>query len=118
MELSKIEIPDLQAAEEALRSVGADPRGVAIMKEKAVFRTVRVEGVPVCAANLVKQAFLAQGAEAAVSRETAAFSAETTDMILMGTLAQFRAILPRLEEQPFGLKGLSEDLKNFLWENS
>ena len=47
MELSKIEIPDLQAAEEALRSVGADPRGVAIMKEKAVFRTVRVEGVPV-----------------------------------------------------------------------
>ena len=68
MELANIEISGLRAAEEALRSVGADPRGVEIMKEKAVFRVVRVKDVPVRAANLVKQAFLAHGAEAAVSR--------------------------------------------------
>ena len=104
MELASIEISGLRAAEEALRSVGADPRGVEIMKEKA--------------ANLVKQAFLAHGAEAAVSRETAAFAAETTDVVLMGTLAQYRAILPRLREQPFGLRSLSEALEKFLWENS
>ena len=107
-----------RAAEEALRSVGADPRGVEIMKEKAVFRVVRVKDVPVRAANLVKQAFLAHGAEAAVSRETAVLAAETTDVVLMGTLAQYRAILPRLREQPFGLRSLSEALEKFLWENS
>ena len=118
MELASIEISGLRAAEEALRSVGADPRGVEIMKEKAVFRVVRVKDVPVRAANLVKQAFLAHGAEAAVSRETAAFAAETTDVVLMGTLAQYRAILPRLREQPFGLRSLSEALEKFLWENS
>ena len=118
MELEKLEIPDLGAAEQALFSVGADPRGVAIMKEKAVFRVVRLKAVPLRAANLVKQAFLAHGAEAAVSRETAALSAETTDMILMGTLAQYRAILVRLREQPFGLRGLSDALEKFLWENS
>ena len=108
----------VQAAEQALLSVGADPRGVAIMKEKAVFRVVKVEGVPIRAANLIKQTFLAHGAEAAVSRETAMLSTEATDMILMGTLAQYRAILSRLREQPFGLRGLSETLEKFLWENS
>ncbi len=118
MELAKLELPDLQAAEQALLSVGADPRGVAIMKEKAVFRVVKVEGVPIRAANLIKQTFLAHGAEAAVSRETAMLSTEATDMILMGTLAQYRAILSRLREQPFGLRGLSETLEKFLWENS
>ena len=118
MELKRMELPDVGAAEQALLSVGADPRGVAIMKEKAVFRVVRAEGVPVRAANIVKQAFLAHGAEAAVSRETAALAAETTDMVLMGTLAQYRAILPRLREQPFGLRAFSETLEKFLWENS
>lgn len=118
MELKRVELPDVGAAEQALLSVGADPRGVAIMKEKAVFRVVRAEGVPVRAANIVKQAFLAHGAEAAVSRETAALAAETTDMVLMGTLAQYRAILPRLREQPFGLRALSEELEKILWENS
>ena len=118
MELAKLDLPNLPAAEQALLSVGADPRGVAIMKEKAVFRVVKVEGVPLRAANLVKQTFLAHGAEAAVSRETALCSAETTDMILMGTLAQYRGILVRLREQPFGLRALSEALDKFLWEYS
>ncbi len=118
MEMTRMEIPDLAAAQQALLSVGADPRGVAIMKEKAVFRVVRLGGVPLRAANLVKQTFLAHGAEAAVSRETAALTAETTDMVLMGTLAQYRAILAKMREQPFGLRALSEALEKFLWENS
>ena len=118
MESARVEISDLEAAEAALTSVGADSRGIAIMKEKAVFRTVRVKAVPLRAALLVKQTFLAHGAEAAVSRETAALAAETTDMILMGTLAQYRTILAKMREQPFGLRGLSADLEKILWENS
>ena len=117
MELTKMELSDLRAAKQALLSVGADPRGVDIMKEKAVFRVVKVEKVPLRAANLIKQTFLAHGAEAAVSRETAALAAETTDMILMGTLAQYRTILGKMCEQPFGLRGLSEELEKILWEN-
>ena len=117
MEVERMEIPDLREAETALASVGADARGVAIMKEKAVFRTVRVKDMPLRAALLAKQTFLAHGAEAAVSRETAALAAESTDMILMGTLAQYRTILAKLREQPFGLRGLSADLEKILWEN-
>ena len=118
MELAKMELPDLRAAEQALLSVGADSQGVAIMKEKAVFRVVKVKEVPLRAANLIKQAFLAHGAEAAVSRETAALSTEATDMILMGTLAQYRAVLERLRQQPFGLRDFSGALEKILWENS
>ena len=118
MKLTNLEIPDIQTAAETLLSVGADPRGVEIMKEKAVFRTVRVEAVPLRAALILKQAFLAHGAEAAVSRQTADLSAETTDMVLMGTLAQYREILARLRHQPFGLRELSESLEKFLWKIS
>ncbi len=117
MEAERVEISDLEAAEAVLESVGADPRGVSIMKEKAVFRTVRVAAVPLRAAILIKQMFLAHGADAAVSRETAALSAETTDMLLMGTLAQYRTILSKMREQPFGLRAFSEELGKILWEN-
>ncbi|MBQ9377251.1 MAG: hypothetical protein IJU05_05590 [Schwartzia sp.] len=115
--LTELRLRDEAEAEAALLGVGADPRGVAIMREKAVSRVVRLEAVPVRAANLLKQTFLAHGAEAAVSRETAAFAAETTDMVLMGTLAQYRCILVRMREQPFGLRVLAEALEKFLWKN-
>ncbi len=118
MELERLELTDRKDAERALLSLGVDPRGAAIMREKAVFRTVRVSEVPLRAAILIKETFLAHGGEAAVSRETAALTAEKTDMILMGTLAQYRIILSRLREQPFGLRGLSEALEKFLWETS
>ena len=115
--LTELKLRGETEAETALREVGADARGAAIMKEKAVFRVVRLEAVPVRAANLLKQTFLANGAEAAVSRETAAFATETTDMVLMGTLAQYRQILARMREQPFGLRRLAEALEKFLWKN-
>ena len=49
-----------------LRRMNCDPAGVAIMAPKAIFRTVCVENVPTKAANLLKQTFLAKGAEVAV----------------------------------------------------
>lgn len=118
MRLRAMALADAAEAAEALAEIGADPRGVEIMKEKAVFRVVKVEAVPLRAANLLKQAFLAHGAEAAVSRGTAALAAESTDMLLMGTLAQYRAILRRLRAQPFGLRALAEALEKFLWESA
>ena len=69
-----------------LQRMGCDPAGVAIMTPKAMFRTICVENVPTKAANLLKQTFLAKGAEVAVTRGTADLSADRTDVLVCGTL--------------------------------
>ena len=105
---------DPAAAEQAILTIGADPRGAAIMKEKAVFKVVRLRKVPLRAAHILKQSFLSKGGEAAVSRDVSALRAEVTDMLLMGTLAQYRAVLATLRRQPFGLPQLAVELEKFL----
>lgn len=105
---------DPAAAEQEILTIGADPRGAAIMKEKAVFKVVRLRKVPLRAAHILKQSFLSKGGEAAVSRDVSALRAEVTDMLLMGTLAQYRAVLATLRRQPFGLSQLAVELEKFL----
>ena len=105
---------DPKEAEAAILNIGADPRGAAIMKEKAVFRVVKLHKVPLRVANVLKQTFLSKGADAAVSRGTSELTAQTTDMLLMGTLAQYRRVLKVLYRQPFGLRGLAEELEKLL----
>ncbi len=115
--LRRLAVEDTAAAEAAMRAIGTDPRGVAIMREKAVFRVVEVRDVPLRAANLMKQTFLAKGGEAAVSRAAAAFSAERTDVLLMATLAVYRRAIGTMKRQPFGLPVIAAALEKFLWEN-
>lgn len=105
---------NIDEAKAALLAVKADPQGAAIMAEKAVFRVVKLEAVPLKAANLLKQTFLAKGGDAAVSRAAAAFAVEETDVILMGTLKVYRLALEEMKRQPFGLRALAADLENFL----
>ena len=114
-ELACVNIESLCDADRELGAIGADARGVKIMREKAVFRVVKVRDVPLRAANLLKQIFLSKAGEAAVSRGTAALAVESTDMLLMGTLAVFRAAIASMHEQPFGLRALSDELTDLLF---
>lgn len=111
-----LKIDDTKSAEEELRGIGADERGVAILREKAVFRTVKLKDVPLKAAILLKQTFLAKGGDAAVSRGVAGLTAETTDMVLMGTLKEYRQAIAVLKAQPFGLKGIAEEVEKLLFD--
>ena len=104
-----------EEARAALLAVQADPQGAEIMAEKAVFKVIKLEAVPVRAANLLKQTFLAKGGDAAVSRATAAFAGETTDVLLMGTLKVYRLAVAEMKRQPFGLRAMAEALENFLF---
>ena len=98
-----------------LRAIGTDEAGIAIMQEKMIFRVVRIKEVPLKAAIILKQTFLAKGADAATSREVAGLTAETSDVVLMGTLKQYRQAISALKAQPFGLKNLADDLEQILF---
>ena len=97
-----------------LRRMNCDPAGVAIMSPKTIFRTVCVENVPTKAANLLKQTFLAKGAEVAVARGTADLSAEFTDVLICGTMKHYRLALAQLRQQPWGLPDLAKSVEQAL----
>ena len=70
---------------------------------KALFYNVFIEAIPTKAANLLKQTFLAKGAEVAVARGTADLSVEKTDVLICATVKQYRQALAQLGQQALGL---------------
>ncbi|MHB1413618.1 MAG: dihydropteroate synthase [Chloroflexota bacterium] len=97
--------------EAEMAAVGVDPIGAEIMLPKGVFRAVKIEGLRTPAANIIKQEMLAKGGEAATSWSSVVSTGETTDVLLLGTLRQYRRLISRLGMQPFGLRSLAEALK-------
>jgi dihydropteroate synthase len=97
-----------------LDHMGCDPAGIAIMTPKALFRTVSVDNVPTKAANLLKQTFLAKGAEVAVARGTADLSADFTDVLICGTMKHYRLAMAQLRQQPWGLPDLAAAVEKAL----
>lgn len=95
----------------ALSGIRVSPGGIDIMERKAVFRVVRITGIDVRAANILKQEMLSRGGEVATSREVYELGSAKADCLVMGTFAQFERLLPKLRAQPFGLRGLADSLQ-------
>ncbi len=97
-----------------LNEMGCDPVGISIMTPKACFKTVYIESVSTKAANLLKQTFLAKGAEVAVTRGTADLSAAATPVLICGTMKQYRQALAQLRQQPWGLPHIAAEVEQAL----
>lgn len=103
-------INNLRQAKEEIARIGADDGGIEIMKEKAVFYTIKVEAVPGKASIIIKQVMLSNGGECAVPRATLLHPEDRHDILLMGTLKQFRRLCANLKRQPFGLASLAGEI--------
>ncbi|HLA80047.1 MAG TPA: dihydropteroate synthase, partial [Thermoleophilia bacterium] len=88
--------------------------GIRLMSNKALFRVVHVSDLDVRAANIIKQEMLSRGGEVATSREVFELSGGRADCVLMGTLTQFERLLPKLKQQPFGLRSLAASIESAL----
>jgi dihydropteroate synthase len=104
-------LPD---ARRLLEELGSDKGGVAIMSRKMKYAVVSVENVQARAANLIKQVMLSKGGECATPRDVLLKSSEPVRVLMMGTVTQFRQAVKNLSVQPFGLAGLSDELKALL----
>lgn len=118
MDIELLHIQNLSQAKEEITKVGASPVSVNIMAPKAVFHVVKVIGVSATAANILKQEMLSKGGEAAVHAGAVNCKQKSGDVILMGTLAQYRKVIRSLRIQPVGLPLLAEKLKILLNEGS
>ncbi|MGE5587966.1 MAG: dihydropteroate synthase [Clostridia bacterium] len=97
-----------------MRDIGVAPEGVSIMAPKGVFRVIRLERVPIRAAILIKEEMLSKGGEAAVSDGVASLSADSTDVLLMGTVRTLRRAAEGLSRQPFGLRDIAREIGEVL----
>lgn len=101
-------------AEKELYRIGADEGGVARMRSKATALSIKACGLKSPAANILKQTMLSLGGDAAVAMGAVNCSIERSDVLILGTLKQVRALIKKLQPQPFGLKTLAGEIKQAL----
>jgi len=97
-----LKIKNLTEAETELAKIDVHPVGVQIMALKAVYRLVKFEEVDPKTANIVKQEMLSRGGEVAVAGTVGKFQDKKTDIIIMGTLAQYARLVSKLRKQSYG----------------
>ncbi|NTU59984.1 MAG: dihydropteroate synthase [Deltaproteobacteria bacterium] len=112
--LRVMDLSDPKRARAELEAVGADPAGVGKMLQKAGYLALRASAVRSPGANILKQEALSVGAEAAVARGVINCSIDHTDVLILGTRKQLRALVRKLRPQPFSLKILAEEIEALL----
>ena len=105
----------MQAVQE-MEEIGCTAAGITIMKDKAVFKVIKLKDINTKAANILKQTFLSKGGEVAISRHCADLSRDTSDVIIMATVHQYKQAIPVLKMQPWKLKAVSAVLQEIIRE--
>ncbi len=119
----KIRALNIKNRQEGLKEfekIGATPAGSRIMVEKIFPVSLKIRGIGPVAANILKQEMLARGGDVVTSRNTLIKACgktgedSKTDVIIQGTLNDIKSLIDKIAEQPFGLKGLAGELKDYL----
>jgi dihydrofolate synthase / dihydropteroate synthase len=105
-------IGNLDEARKALEGTHVTPPGVWRMRGKAVHRVLKTR-VQTRQAQYVKEEMLSLGGECAQSGLNDRDD-ENIDVLLMGTLAQFKRLADKLDGQPYGLSVFADELRNAL----
>lgn len=105
-----VTIDHYQEAKKAMNDIGVDAQGQIYMQSKAMFYTIRVDNLSIPAATILKQEMLSRGGEVAVHREVLTHKIDKTSVILMGTVKQYKKLIPKLKGQPFKLTLLADQL--------
>ncbi len=110
----KDEIISEKDAVDEMKRIKVDPMGIAIMKDKAVFRNIRLADIRSPMANIIKEQMLSEGGDAAVHTLVISCKVERSDVLLMGTLAQYKEVIRKMKMQPMEGKDVAERLKKLL----
>ncbi|MBU0573931.1 MAG: dihydropteroate synthase [Candidatus Margulisbacteria bacterium] len=94
-----------------MAQLGAHTSGISIMKEKALFKVLKIKGISSPAANILKQEVLSLGGEAATAHGVINCSVERSDILVFATLKQLSGLIEKLKQHPFGLKELANNLQ-------
>ncbi|QLD86577.1 dihydropteroate synthase [Natronomonas halophila] len=105
-------VPDIDTAADVLEGANVTEGGVYRMRGKGVHRVLATRVRPKQAAYL-KQELLSLGGECATSGVDAQ-DRELVDVVLMGTLSQFKRLSEKLQGQPDGLPAVGTEIREAL----
>lgn len=110
-----LSIKNYRDAEAEIIKIGADKDSIKWMAPKAIHYSIKMENVPVAAANILKQEMLSKGGDVAVNRGCINCSVDVTDVIIMGTLKHFRMLIEKLRTQKvFSLDKIAFDIEKII----
>jgi dihydropteroate synthase len=90
-----------------MQRIGVDPLGIESMREKIFHLNLKIQGIDCRLANLLKQEMVILGGDVAMDKRIIDCSVASTDLILMGTRNQIKALTDRLENRFNGLQGVA-----------
>lgn len=99
-----------------LETLQVDSGGIAIMAKKAEIFTFHIKQIRCGAANILKQDALSIGAEFAMPNGVIECKAKIDEGVLIGSKRVLLQLAQKLKAQPYGLKELGKELKEFLNE--
>jgi dihydropteroate synthase len=111
MNIYQINIKD---SKEFLKNLKVQGAGVEIMSKKMELLTFFIKDLKTPAVNILKQDALSIGAELAVPSGVILCQDEYYDSLLIGTKKQIEILSQKELSQPFGLKKLAKELREFL----
>jgi len=109
-----LEVETLADVAREVERTQSDPEGVAIMTRKGRIYPVRLDGISLKAAPLLKQETLSVGADSAHARGIADHSAASTSVVILATWGQYQRLLPKLKRQPFRLAEAATEVERAL----
>lgn len=96
-----------------LKNLGVDSGGINILASKMQHHIIYIKELHVGGANILKQDALSVGADLAVPRGTVVAATKYVDCILIATNRQLEILSKKELAQPFGLKELGRQFKEF-----
>lgn len=90
--------------------IGADEQCIAPLSLKGKFYIFKISNLRPASCNIIKQAALSCGTDAAVHRDVITGKIERSNMLLFGTKRELERVSEKLKGQPFGLDIISKKL--------
>jgi hypothetical protein len=107
-------IDSLAAARREIQKIGSDPGSIDIMAPKAVFKVIKLEEVMLQDAIIIKQDMLSLGGEVAIPREAFELKKNPAAILIMGTIAQLRELVGKLQRHYPRIQAIATELASVL----
>jgi len=101
-------------AERLINSIGVEKEAVPLLTPKALHLNIKISSLKSSWANIIKQEMLACGGDAAINRGCYACSVKESDVILMGTQANFARFISKMKMQPDCFSELTQSIERII----
>lgn len=109
-----VEIQTLREAEQEIRMIGSDLKSLPIMAPKAVLKVIKFHHVVLQDSIIIKQDMLSLGGEVAIPKDAFQLKEKESEILLMGTVAQLRELVKKLQRHYPRIQTLSQELSTLL----